>query len=377
MPARARLIAIALSGVVLAATTDESTQTSTPAIAADVLPVSERFADERQFLAADKKGRLVLLRGGNLMTHRLRSNGQLDEPDRLKAYGGEDRSLDVVTAAFSPAGDAWFVGNATAVQYFLGGKEVLLPSPDFIVTGVGLPGGTPTVAIEPKNLSGRATVWLPGEAPYLLQLAGDDWQVLASEALDVAKPTELLGLSFHARVARRIAAAPQNRIWVAHQARYRVELLSPTGKRLLQLKVGTGEARMRRATEAEHQDLVAAIGADLAGSKPAERIVWVNRALADGGDGRLYLLVSDGGKLALDRLDPLELKLERIHVANVEDQGLTLAAASDGLYLASIDGAGGFWRIRWEVLDQAKWQAVPEASFDGGVLVTSPKGVER
>jgi hypothetical protein len=337
-------------------------------ISAEEIRLSNRFSDERQFLAADTKGRLHLFRGASLRTHRLKSSGQLDEPEALKPFGGEERSLDIVTVALAPAGDAWLAGNATGVRYFVGGKEVLLPEPDFIVTGVGLPGGTPTVAIEPKNLSGRTAVQLPGEVPYLLQLDGDEWRPLASERLEITEPKDLVGLRFHARVARRMAAATRHRLWVAHQARYLVELLSPAGKRLLRLQVGTAEPGLRRETAEEHRSVVEAIGAEMAGSEPGERIEYVNRALADGGDGRLYLLVSErGGALALDRLDALEQKLERVHLANVEPQGLTLASSSDGLYLASVDGSGGVWRISWEVLEGAQWTRVVGVAFDGEV----------
>ncbi|MFL6196191.1 MAG: hypothetical protein ACJ75H_18570, partial [Thermoanaerobaculia bacterium] len=86
--------------------------------------------------------------------------------------------------------------------------------------------------------------------------------------------------------------------------------------------------------------------------------------LAEGLDHRIYLLTQGTKGASLDRYDPAEGSLKRIELGLALPGNATLAAGRDALYLAAHSGGGGRWRIPWEELDNAKWQAVPLKGSD-------------
>src|SRR6185436_3651105 len=90
-----------------------------------------------------------------------------------------------------------------------------------------------------------------------------------------------------------------------------------------------------------------------------------------GWDGALYLVVATaGGEVALDRFDPGPLRLDRVLLGGLYriPGNLTLAAGSDGLYLAGPSGRLGLWRIDRQTIEDAAWKPVPDATLDGQPL---------
>jgi hypothetical protein len=84
-------------------------------------------------------------------------------------------------------------------------------------------------------------------------------------------------------------------------------------------------------------------------------------------DGFIYLLVSMGENLALDRFDPSTDALERVLLEGVEVSGGPMAAAlgSDGLVIGGRITDGNLWRISPDDLATARWKPVLGARIDG------------
>lgn len=84
--------------------------------------------------------------------------------------------------------------------------------------------------------------------------------------------------------------------------------------------------------------------------------------VAEGPDGRLYLLTAPGqfGEgMVLDRLDPTTMELERLRTVGIEPPSrFSMVAATDGLYLAGLRESLGRWRLSWEELEAAPWELV-------------------
>jgi hypothetical protein len=352
-----------LAAIVLAALAVEPSQT-VELITAERLRLVEGDAETRQFLAADKKGRIFVLRESPLSVQRLGVADKLGAATPLRLPTDDPEGLFVVASAMDPAGDAWLVATDRLTLRFVdSGNEKSLAPVDYPVSAVALVGGTPVIAVLPRAASPRVEAKFPGEMPYLLEHVGGKWRPLASAWISGEEALANLKNSHH--YSRRLAVGPENRIWLAHEARYLVECLTAGGRRLLKLRVGSDEVRFREATDTEKRETAELLGPASAVKPSGVRVIYVTKAIAAGLDGRLYLLIArEEGGYALDRLDPTEETLKRLVVEGLEGTGFTLAAGADGLYVGTIASGEGRWRLSWDSLETAKWSPVPGAKFE-------------
>lgn len=103
----------------------------------------------------------------------------------------------------------------------------------------------------------------------------------------------------------------------------------------------------------------------------AEQVV---RGMTVGRDGAVYLLIQTKEGLALDRFHPALLSLERVLLPagmTLDSGRVTMAAGSQGLYIAGWAGREGLWIIDSATLDSADWQLVPDVFLNGQPLDTT------
>ena len=78
-----------------------------------------------------------------------------------------------------------------------------------------------------------------------------------------------------------------------------------------------------------------------------------------------FLVVLAGGEAALDRFDPVAVKVERIGLGLQGEGRFTMAAGKEGLYLAAWEGHAGRWLVPWEQLELASWKDAEGITIDG------------
>ena len=341
--------------------------------------------DGTQFLQADKKGRLFLLRGKTLEVFRLNGEGGL-EPVSQVAEGSSamvGRPLDVWQAAMSPQGD-WVVQDGFETRILRDGEEKLLTGPQWAVSAVGFLGDAPVIAGSPVEVDhARAFARALPESVDLIAAWDDKWEPLVSATAKAKQALDPLALSEQRMV--RLAGTADGHLWVGFEFERRFREYSPAGKLLTEIVVGGGEAKPAADAEArkkrmagEAEQFSAGLSArDAAGGGkkvPVEIFEVtaepVTRALAPGRDGHVYFLVrgaaGDKGGMALERYDSASGKLERLPL-DISDPGLTtMAAGKDGLYIAAVMAKAGIWSLTWEELEAASWSPVEEAKISGG-----------
>jgi hypothetical protein len=327
-----------------------------------------------QFLQADKKGRLFLLRGHGLVVFPLSAEGKLGDPVPLakeasQAAGGEST---VAWAAMSRDGD-WLVQDGFQPRVFRGTKEQPVPRLQWFVGSVAFLGDDPVVAgsardVDVANAGFRS---LPAKVNLISRLSGDEWEPVVSSRTGSGLAKGAAELMDSRMV--RLAVSSDGHLWVAPDFAHRFREYSGAGKLLTEIVVGGGE--VRRSEDAEvRQKAADAEAAQLSHDKTKVRIFEetaepVNKAIAEGRDGHLYFLVvgqGDGGSLSLERYEPASQILERLSVSMPNPGRGTMAAGRDGLYIAAYSAKQGIWRFTWEQLQDAQWTPVDAAISGGG-----------
>lgn len=338
--------------------------------AVTVQPVAPEVRwDGPQVVQADAKGNVFVLHGRELEVFPVRPDGSFGEPERLfeeSVAGGPP----VTRAAMSEPGD-WVVRQGYELRWFRHGKELPLPGARWPVTAVAMLGGQPVAAVVPSPMGRPA----PGEArsalPLLVEVGRDRWSpvVEVDDAEAERTRTELMQ-----RHSAHLIADSRNRLWVAQQYRYLVQSFSAAGRQLLEISVD-GDV-------IAHRDEEESAAARAALEKSRERLadgeranvhlntaVSVIQGLAEGRDGRYYWLVHGEGEgglaLSLDRYDPIAGTLDRIALPLDVRGVVSMAGGRDGLYVAAFNGKNGRYRIAWEDLEAAGWQAVEGAQING------------
>jgi hypothetical protein len=180
--------------------------------------VPEAFAGDvgwkaRQFIRADAKGNVFLLRADTLEVYPVHGT-HLAEPVQLEGDGLE--GADISSAAVSADGSAWILGAVDRVLYFEDGKQHHLPSAGWVVSAVGMRRDTPVLGVVPVAF-GQARREKGAPAPQVLELHDDGWRTLV-EARAVPrehwKDGDSLNLLF-AYNAVDLASDAQGRVWVA------------------------------------------------------------------------------------------------------------------------------------------------------------------
>lgn len=336
-----------------------------------------------QFLQADKKGRLFLLRAATLDVYPLSSDGALGEAQHL-SNGDSPASGDcsisgsvptvtgqclVLNAAMSRSGD-WVVQDGIRARIFRGHKEEPTEKPGIVISGLAFQDDDPVIAGYPNAVDYALARHeeLP-DLPVLTRWSGGKWETLRS----VAAPKEgTLGIWEQQMLL--LAGTADAHLWTGSLYQHRFREYSRTGKLLAQITVGDGS--VRRAPNAEARQRAAdEIARALSKEKLHVSITEmtgepVTLAMAEGTDGRMYFLVCDSGDgqagVYLERYEAASDTVERLPIALSGSDRETMAAGKDGLYIAPMPAEQGVWVLSWDQLRDAKWEPVEARIGSGG-----------
>ena len=346
-----------------------------PRLHAELVHVGAAQAEGDQFLQADSKGRLVLLRGDHPVFHRLLPSGE------ARSWGDEDRRQIlfesgvpfVLDAAMSPDG-TWVLLTPERLFRVTEHKVEILPDTRWRALSVAVT-DDPVAAVIPV-IEGRVKPlrFDPDAPPLLVELTSSGWENLVEEpfsAEEKAAPETEASL----RTFRAVTLAPASAggLWVANRYLYRLRRFSPAGRSLLDVTLGAHPEPDQLDDEAvEKIRSHLAEQAALLGEKDAVirpfTIKPAIQAVAEGRDGKLYIYVAEGRfgpEPLLDRYDPVTHRIERATLDLEPPGGVTLAAGHDGLWIAAIRADHEIWRIPWETLDGFAWQTVADLFLDG------------
>lgn len=342
-----------------------------PLVAVMGQPFGEDFGP--QFVDVDRKGHAFLLRGKTLEVFRLNSDGTAENVAQLEGPNGMSQRAPVMGAVMAGDAESWFLHRGQEVWSANSRTAKPLPQVGWRVEELGRIRDEPVVSVLPIGVGRpvRERRILPGApAPLLLSQAGSAWNVFATEGevpgLDTVRDDGRY-MRFTQERMSELGVGGQNTLWVADQYRYHVREVSAAGKVRWRLTGGMDIQEREDPEDEANQAL-----RERAGPVAAGRMVTANRALqiifglTEGADGRLYVLVrGEGGDLAIDRFDPVEMKLERTPLQLDYRGTFSVVAAGDGLYLAGYQGHQGRWFLSWQTLDAADWQVVEGVDFGG------------
>lgn len=345
-------------------------------------------SDSLQFLSAGPKGEFQVFRVEPAQVLRMNRDG---DGRLLPAVSFRENLVprDVVRAVANGRGDVWFLLLRSKELLLLeaNGRTKSLASPDWSVSAIGWMGGSPVVATMPFPRTDNAATSRVRPAkedlPLILRYDGSKWETLLSEAYEVGDPP-LSGLG--QEMTRRqvlLAEASQGRLWVVNRNAYRIRLLSPGGRVLLDVDLGSEGLRPPKKPEE-----LEAVRAKFMKEGPGARLGKEANVLVvdlspvitgatEGPDGRLYLLTAPGvfgPERALDRFDPSSMELQRLRTLLGDEPAtaFSIVATTNGLYAGGIrETLGGRWRLSWEVLEGAPWQRVK--CFDPSGEAEDPK----
>jgi hypothetical protein len=341
-----------------------------PVFALDPLPLpaggASRHWDGPQFVAADRLGRVSLLRARTLQVYPVEKTGALGEPERLQAT--LDVSGEVQNAALDASGSQWLIQTFGAVHLFADGKEKALPRLAWLPNSVGFRRDEPVVAVLPVVVGTRQGK-LGDTPPWLLRPSGEQWESLREmKGLTAGQTAEGLKNGklndYVAKWGAWLAGDRSGRLWVGRSYAYRVERFSPGGRQLLALTVAGG---VREPVKSSPQEITVKAGgrdATAPGKDAEEKRSYFGftaepaiLALTEAPDGRIYLLARNkDGACVLDRLDPTLNQLERVSLSIQLKGRATIAAGKDALYVVAYNGHEGRWRIPWLSMEQAVWK---------------------
>ncbi len=318
-----------------------------------------------RFLRADAKGRLYLLRAKSLTVVRVAAGAPVPKSEvKLKARTPIGIVLD---AAVCSGGDDWVILVATpepAVRLFANGEEVPIPQPEWEMTGVACPGGTPAVAVTPGQSIGGPPGPPPTEPPALmLRWDGERWAPHVDRLLDLRGKATGAKFVFKSVGASQVVTTPdyRGRLWIGQAGFYNVRRVTSAGRVDTMLESGPLEVKLREPSEAERKNAEAALqgmGVTPPAASPGPRTDRALLGLAEGSDGSLYIFVAPRlaqGKLAIDRYSPGEARVMRIPVeGEVTEQLASFVADASGIYWA--ERSGKAWWLPSEVLEKAPWK---------------------
>jgi hypothetical protein len=324
-----------------------------------------------QLLRADARGRVHLLDTSTLTVFPVGASGVPGKPRKLERQAGSPPLAFVTEAAACGDGSSWLLLTPTgrpAVRYFAEGKEQSLKEAPWMVTGVACPGGTPTVAVGP--LPGRLndTAAVQPNPHLLLQWTGGEWTPFLARVFDPLSQRSSGDVPAAVRMtmaASMVLIAPGTRgsAWVAHENIYNVRRVSAGGRTLTTLQDGPPRIEFRDRTSAEIAKLTTALR-EARRSPPNGGFGQVPRrsilGIGEAPDGIVYLLVAPRGStgLAIDRYDPVQLRVQRVFVELPAREAIeSFVAGADGLYVATPSVSNGAWWLPWEKLHEAVWES--------------------
>jgi hypothetical protein len=334
---------------------------------------SLKDANATQFLAANTKGQLFLLRGDTLEVFRLGSDGGFDR--RVGKLACKPFSGSAYAAAMDPTGSSWAVSSAHEVELCDFEKERRPEGLQWVISSRS----GPLIAVTDLGPApGAAEARYKRTEPRVFGLKDDRWEAVAwgpiSESKEMPENPLTLMAEGKAESDALICTGRKESIWRASWNAYRLQKLSSSEKPEREIIVGKGEVewqkldkkeQAREAGDRKVQGLqLVAFGAG--SSAPVPR--GVVRALLCAPDGALYLIVSTDDGLALDRFDPSQNLLERVLLdgAEVSASGpMSATFSGDELWLGGRLARDGLWRISPEDLAAARWKPVKGVIIDG------------
>ncbi|HVT58285.1 MAG TPA: hypothetical protein VHR45_07780 [Thermoanaerobaculia bacterium] len=323
--------------------------------------------DGPQFIQADARGNVFLLRGDTLEVYPVTKSHDLGEPVRLEI---SERSGSPLDAAISPQGN-WVVNMGRKVHYFVDGSEKLLPE---LGLGLGQPitvgflRDDPVVMVVPMPYRGAAGDDDRRGLPLLVRAGQDSWSTELREALHGSPDDRNTERGYRAAM---VLDAQRGRYFLARQYAYRIELRRLGRDRPLEeLRLAKGELVFKKLSDEQEKRLLGEFKSEAGEGGKVNLFLGSNSILAlarNGRAGPVYALLGSGiaGKqCALDRIDWDEQRVERVAL-NLPCVGrASMAAGRDGLFFAEWNGERGRFFASWDALDQAKWSAVKEAVFN-------------
>lgn len=336
-----------------------------------------------QMLLVDAKGRVSILRNEPLQVYPLgrdRSPVVLDGERVVSGEGPKPKPRFVRSAATSAKGDSWVILEGATVRWFDEDGERELASADWMADSVTMIDGDPVAFVLPVKLHGRSDE--PRTTPPLiLRWEGNRWETwVEAEALPEGEDRPI---SAEARIERAgmIVPSRKGRTWVANRYRYSVRQLSPSGRVLTGIRRDDGTVQDAEPETFSGRDEALRENLELSGRGGAltDRRTTVSAnsaarkilAVAEGPDGRLYLLVEDEDQpphgLAIDRYDPTLVAVERVGLLLQWQGAPQMVAGERGLHLAPFNARDGERRfISWETLDAATWTVLPGVEISSG-----------
>jgi hypothetical protein len=325
-----------------------------------------------QFVFADRRGRLTLARGEPLHVRSLATSGKVGAPV----------VPDLSTVVSGPVREAAMSADGGTLLLLAGGKDLALVRGDKVEPvsdprwkpfSIGMHGDQPLLGVHPV-LTGRppAGFRMPSTPPLVLAYDGRRWSTLLDEPSPEAAEMDPQFRNVVYRTTS-FATAPADDLWIADHYRYRIRRLTAAGREKLELTIGDVEPRFRGEEELAEGDVQGEL--ERRAAKTGHRAAAVAftgkpaiAGMAEGRDGLLYVVVAasfDGARAQLHRFDAANLTLERAPLDFDFPGRLTLAAASDGLWIAAARQRHELWRLTWGEIAAAEWEPVEGVRVDG------------
>lgn len=365
---------------------EEGVEEELPRVPAERIEVAVEEEQGAQFLGADSKGRLVLMRGWPPQIYALDPSGSAsawgDAEDRQAAMDGLVHR--VLEASLSPEG-TWIVITPEQIVRIFRDEVQILPSLRWSALAVAQPDHV-VAAVVPVIRGHMVPKYDPEAPPLLMEYTSSGWRTLTKEPFSAAeKRVEVSDQGTH-RMFRALTLAPASAggTWAANRYIYRLRRFSPSGREMQDLTLAP-EATPEHFDEDVIEELRETLEAEakLHGMEGAELHPFtakeVLEAVVEGRDGKVYLYVAPGifgGDPLLDRYDPLNHRLERAVLGIAKHPGrVSMASGKDGLWIAAKGSDHQLWRISWQVLQELKWSRVSGLYSDG--LPVEPLADER
>lgn len=320
-----------------------------------------------QFVRATRDGGVYLLRAGTdrIGIRKIDAAGAKSVVEVPWSSAGL-----VLDAAVSPSGREWLVLSGADLYKIANRKAERLPPTGWEAQSVSWRGGEPVVGVLPRLLMSQRPAGFrpPAVPPLILELSGERWFPLVEEA----RAPRAGGGAHSAILERSTRLAPSGReqLWTSLQYAYRLARINASGRQtdrvVVELGRGAGDDELDGKARAE-ADAAFEARARTQGQVLEDRSAAAFTAsiavqdLAEGRDGRLYILLGPGAgshKATLDRYDPASGKLERLPLDLDYGGRISIAAGTGGLFLAPFESDQPVSVISWERLGSAPWSVV-------------------
>ncbi len=322
-----------------------------------------------RFLRTDSKGHLYLLIPKTLTVVPISAGAPVAKGQiLLKAPSPLGTVID---AAVCSGPDDWVMltwSPEPTVRLFMNGEEQSIHQPEWSLTGVACPGGTPAVAVEPAQPGVGAPGPLPTTPPALmLRWDGERWAPYVDRLLDLRGKANGLDFVYKSLAASEVVTTidHRGRLWVGQSGFYNVRRITSSGRVDTTLESGPMEVKVREQPDEDRkraESIIQGIGAAGAKLRPAPITDRALLGLAEGGDASLFIFVAPRlahGKLAIDRYSPGDGRVMRTLVeGEVGAQLASFVADESGIYWA--DRTGKAWWLPADSLEKARWEPAPE-----------------